>query len=297
MSEMILRVPAYAKINLSLAVTGVREDGMHTLRTVMQTISLCDTVEVQRAETLTFTCSEPSLAGEDNLCVKAAKAFYGATGLAEGASIRLEKKIPTGAGLGGGSSDAATVLRLLNRLYGFPLSEDALFSLAAKLGADVPFCLYGGKCLCTGVGDVLSPLPDDEERALVIAKGPGSLSTAEMYRRLDAHGVPSGVPSGVSSGVPSGAENEFEPVAIELLPEIGDLKRALTDLGGTGAQMTGSGSALFAFFPSMEDAIIAAVAMHLSRRCIAYAWHTLSHEKVSKTFRPAIDGLLFRPYS
>lgn len=276
-----LRAPAYAKINLSLAVTGVRPDGMHTLRTVMQTVSLCDTVEIQRAEALTFTCSEPSLAGEGNLCVKAAKAFYAAletrlaAGLKESVSIRLEKKIPTGAGLGGGSADAAAVLRLLNRLHGYPLPEEALFPLAEKLGADVPFCLYGGKCLCTGVGEELTPLPDGEQRALVIAKGQGSLSTAEMYRRLDARGL---------NAIPDEA-NDFEPVACELLPEIGELKRALTALGGREARMTGSGSALFAFFPSLQEADAAAEALRKTQGCFAAACRTVSHEEVAKIFR------------
>ena len=278
MRNDVFRAPAYAKINLSLSVTGRRVDGMHTLRTVMQTVSLCDTVEVQKADTLTFTCSEPSLAGEDNLCVKAATAFLAAAGLTGGASIHLEKQVPTGAGLGGGSADAAAVLRLLNRLYDFPLQEGTLFSLGAKLGADVPFCLYGGKCLCTGIGEELSPLPDGEERALVIAKGQGSLSTAEMYRRLDA--------SGFTAGFDSGEENDFEPVAIELLPEIGELRRALTALGGEEARMTGSGSALFAFFPSMREAETAAETLRQERGCFAFACRTVSHEEVSKNFLP-----------
>lgn len=277
MSSEVLRASAYAKINLSLAVTGVREDGMHTLRTVMQTVSLCDTVEVRRADALSFTCSEPSLAGEDNLCVRAAKAFFAETGLTGGASIRLEKRIPTGAGLGGGSSDAAAVLRLLNRLYEYPLQEEALFSLAEKLGADVPFCLCGGKCLCTGIGEELSPLPDGERRMLVIAKGQGSLSTAEMYRRLDASG---------SAGRASGEGNDFEPVACELLPEIGELKHALTALGGSEARMTGSGSALFAFFPSMGKAEAAAETLRQTHGCFAVACRTVSHEEVSKMFQP-----------
>lgn len=275
MSETVLRAPAHAKINLSLAVTGVRSDGMHTLRTVMQTVSLCDTVEIQRAEALTFTCSEPSLAGEENLCVKAAKAFYGATGLAGGAAIRLEKRIPTGAGLGGGSSDAAAVLRLLNRLYDFPLREDALFSLAGTLGADVPFCLYGGKCLCTGIGEELSPLPDEAGLPLVIAKGRGSLSTAEMYRRLDARG----------SGADPGVLNAFEPVAVELLPEIGTLIRAMTAAGGAEARMTGSGSALFGFFPSLRAAEAAAASLRKEQGCFAAACQTVSHAEVSGIFR------------
>lgn len=277
MRNDVFRAPAYAKINLSLSVTGRRVDGMHTLCTVMQTVSLCDTVEVQKADTLTFTCSEPSLAGEDNLCVKAATAFFAAAGLTGGASIRLEKHVPTGAGLGGGSADAAAVLRLLNRLYDFPLQEETLFSLGAKLGADVPFCLYGGKCLCTGIGEELSPLPDGEEHVLVIAKGQGSLSTAEMYRRLDA--------SGFTAGFGSGEGNDFEPVAIELLPEIGELRRALTALGGEEARMTGSGSALFAFFPSLQKAEIAAETLRRERNCFAVACRTVSHEEVSKNFR------------
>ncbi|MCH5183925.1 MAG: 4-(cytidine 5'-diphospho)-2-C-methyl-D-erythritol kinase [Oscillospiraceae bacterium] len=279
MNKERLRASAYAKINEFLTVTGRREDGMHTLDTVMQTVSLCDTVEVEKADTLTFTCSEPSLAGEDNLCVKAATAFFAvletrlAAGLTESASIRLEKKIPTGAGLGGGSADAAAVLRLLNRLYGDPLPEETLFSLGERLGADVPFCLYGGRCFCSGIGEVLDPVPDQKWRALVVAKGQRSLSTAEMYRRLDARGAGLGGP------------NAFEPVAIELLPEIGELKRALKALGGRKARMTGSGSALFAFFPSMRKAEIAAEALRRERNCFAVACRTVSHEEVAKNFR------------
>lgn len=277
MSNELLRAPAYAKINVFLDVTGVREDGMHTLATVMQTVSLCDTVEVQKSDTLTFACSEPSLAGEDNLCVKAAKAFFAAAELTGGASIRLEKKIPTGAGLGGGSADAAAVLRLLNRLYDFPLQEEALFPLAAKLGADVPFCLYGGNCVCIGIGEVLDPIPDRKWRALVIAKGQGSLSTAEMYRRLDARG---------SRRNDTSSPNVFEPVAIELLPEIGELKQALKALGGRKACMTGSGSALFAFFPSMRKAELAAETLRRERNCFAVACKTVSHAEVTKNFLP-----------
>lgn len=275
MSGGVLRASAFAKVNLSLAVTGVRADGMHTLRTVMQTVSLCDTIEVERAEELTFACSSPSLAGSDNLCVRAAKAFYGASGLAEGAAIRLEKRIPTGAGLGGGSADAATVLRLLNRLHGFPLAEEALFPLAEKLGADVPFCLYGGKCLCTGIGEQLVPLPDGEARALVIAKGQGSLSTPEMYRRLDAQGLGE-----------SAAQNAFEPVAAELLPEIGVLKHALTAVGGTEVCMTGSGSAMFGFFPSIQAAEAAAAELRKAQGCFAAACRTVSHAESTAILMP-----------
>ena len=269
MNARVLRVSAFAKINLSLSVTGVREDGMHTLRTVMQTVSLCDTVEASRADGLTFSCSVPSLAGESNLCVRAAKAFFGETGLAPGVSLRLEKRIPTGAGLGGGSADAAAVLRLLNRLYGEPLSEEALYPLAAGLGADVPFCLHGGKCLCTGVGEELTPLPDGETLYLVIAKGRGSLSTAEMYHRLD------------EDFAETDALNQFEPIAEALLPEIRAVREALRSAGGGGARMTGSGSALFAFFPTVRAAKAAAHTLRTVHRVFAEPCRTVPRAEIT----------------
>ena len=269
MNARVLRASAYAKINLSLSVTGVRADGMHTLRTVMQTVSLCDTVEASRADGLTFSCSVPWLAGESNLCVRAAKAFFGETRLSPGVSLRLEKRIPTGAGLGGGSADAAAVLRLLNRLYGEPLPEDALYPLAAGLGADVPFCLRGGKCLCTGVGEELTPLPDGETLYLVVAKGDGSLSTAEMYRRLD------------EDFAETDALNQFEPIAEALLPEIRAVREALRFAGGEGARMTGSGSALFAFFPTVRAAETAAQTLRTEHNVFAEPCRTVSRAEIA----------------
>ncbi len=264
MSGRVLRASAYAKINLSLAVTGVRGDGMHTLRTVMQTISLCDTVVSERTDGLSFSCSEPSLAGESNLCVRAARAFFGAAGLAPGVALRLEKRVPSGAGLGGGSADAAAVLRLLNRLYDDPLPGEALYPLAAGLGADVPFCLRGGKCLCTGIGEELTPLPDGDVLHLVVAKGSGGLSTAEMYRRLDE--------------TPAAADvlNQFEPVAEALLPEIRTVREMLVAVGGEGVRMTGSGSALFAFFPTEDMAETAAETLRAGGVQFAEACRTVS---------------------
>ena len=278
MNARVLRASAYAKINLSLSVTGVRADGMHTLRTVMQTVSLCDTVEASRADGLTFSCSVPSLAGETNLCVRAAKAFFGETRLSPGVSLRLEKRIPTGAGLGGGSADAAAVLRLLNRLYGEPLPEDALYPLAAGLGADVPFCLRGGKCLCTGVGEELTPLPDGETLYLVVAKGQGSLSTAEMYRRLDEDFA--------ENHAETDAPNQFEPVAEALLPEIRAVREALRSVGGEGARMTGSGSALFAFFPTERAAESAAQTLQTEHNVFAEACRTVSRAEMRAEIPP-----------
>ncbi len=242
-----MNIKAYAKINLSLALTGVREDGYHTLHSVMQTVSLCDALSVELAETTVFTCSEPSLAGEKNLCIKAAIGFYRETGLDGGARIHLEKHIPTGAGLGGGSADAAAVLRALNVLHGEPLTTERLLALGQTLGADVPFCLHGGKCLCTGIGEVLTPLPAGEPLYLVIAKGADGLSTPDMYRRMDA------VRDTWSAPDRTGYFNDFEPVAESVLPDIAYLKRRLRELGATDAMMSGSGSAVFGIFETEEQ--------------------------------------------
>lgn len=247
-----MKCKAYAKINLTLAITGVREDGYHTLHTVMQQVSLHDDLTVEKAETLTFTCSDPALAGEKNLCVKGAKAFFARTGISGGAKIHLEKSLPTGAGMGGGSADCAAVLKALNTLYGDPLTEEELLALGAALGADVPFCIKGGKCLCEGIGEVLTPLPGGETLFLAVAQGEESLSTPEMYRRADAARELWSHPDR------EGYYNDFEPVAEAVLPEITHLKSRMMALGASFAMMTGSGSAVFGIFGSEESARTAA---------------------------------------
>ncbi len=241
-----MNIKAYAKINLSLALTGVREDGYHTLHSVMQTVSLCDMLSVELAKTTVFTCSEPSLAGDKNLCVKAANAFFANTGLQGGARIHLDKHIPTGAGLGGGSADAAAVLRALNELHGEPLTTEQLLALSATIGADVPFCLQGGKCLCRGIGEVLTPMPT-EPLYLVIAKGADGLSTPDMYRRMDA------VRDTWSSPDRTGYFNDFEPAAEAVLPDVSYLKHRLKALGATVSMMSGSGSAVFGIFETEQQ--------------------------------------------
>ena len=250
-----MKINAYAKINLSLALTGVREDGYHTLHSIMQTVSLCDTLEIERAEQNSFTCTEPALESGSNLCIKARDAFYRATGLQGCVRIHLDKQIPTGAGLGGGSADAAAVLRALNRLYGEPLTNQALLTLSATLGADVPFCLHGGTCLCTGIGEVLTPIEDAKPLYLVIAKGADGLSTPDMYRRMDA------VKETWSSADRTGYFNDFEPVAESVLPDIAYLKQRLLALGASVAMMSGSGSAVFGIFETRSQTEFAAQAI------------------------------------
>ncbi len=236
---------AYAKVNRFLRLTGRRPDGYHTLRSVMQTVSLRDELTYEPGSPFLFDCSDSRLDTPHNLCVKAAKAFFDASGIRPNGHLALRKAIPFGAGLGGGSADAAAVLRLLQEANGRPLSESSLFALALGLGADVPFCIHGGKALCEGIGEVLTILPDEPEEYLLILKPEGALSTAEMYRMWDEMH-----PGGPEQGPDSG--NEFEPIAFRLLPVVQTLRDGLLHMGAREALMTGSGSAVFGRFDSLS---------------------------------------------
>ena len=175
---------APAKINFCLEVRGRRPDGYHELATVMMPLSLADRVALAQSDKLTVTCPGLDIpGGEENIALRAARRFFEAVGLPEGARITIKKQIPAEAGLGGGSADAAAVLRGLQALYGGP-DDGALRDLAVGLGADVPFCLRGHPALCTGIGETLRCIPAPA-LALVLAKGPEGLSTPEVFGRYD----------------------------------------------------------------------------------------------------------------
>lgn len=260
---------AHAKINLTLAVTGKREDGYHTLATVMQEISLADTLRAEKkAAGVTLVCSDPALPTDDgNLCVKAARAYLNAVGQPGGVSLLLEKRIPSGAGLGGGSSDAAATLLMLSELYP---SEADLLALAASLGADVPFFLAGGTCLCTGIGEIVQPLffPGKEQLWCVVAKEGESLSTPAVYHAYDGleskplHDPVQNLVEAMTWGDPEAVYpflfNDLERAAYVLQPEIRDLRTYLKALGADATQMTGSGSAVFGLFRDKSTAAWAA---------------------------------------
>ena len=169
---------ACAKINLTLSVGAKRADGYHDISSVMQTISLCDTLKLTKADTLTLECSRRSLpTGDTNLAYRAAALFFAKTGIGGGASIYLKKYIPVAAGLGGGSSDAAAVLRGLNQLYDVGLTSDELCEMGAELGADVPFCVTGGTALATGIGELLAPVQNNVTMHFVVTAGGEGAST------------------------------------------------------------------------------------------------------------------------
>lgn len=254
---------AYAKVNLTLAVGEKRLDGYHEVVSVMQRVSLHDTLTAEQTrEGITLTCSDPALpSGEENLAHRAASLFFRETGIAGGAALTLEKRIPSQAGLGGGSSDAASVLLALRKLYAPALSDTELETMAAALGSDVPFFIRGGTQLATGRGEVLSPLPPLTDGWFVIVKPTESFSTPAMYRRLDEL-PPACTPPlpPLQGGLPAlaaGLFNRFE-AAIPAGSAVWDIKARLAAYGALASLLSGSGSAVFGLFDT-ETAARAAV--------------------------------------
>ena len=259
---------AYAKVNLTLAVGEKRPDGYHEVVSVMQRVSLCDTLTAEQTrEGITLTCSDPALpSGEENLAHRAASLFFRETGIAGGAALTLEKRIPSQAGLGGGSSDAASALLALRKLYAPALSDTELETMAAALGSDVPFFIRGGTQLATGRGEVLSPLPSLTDGWFVIVKPTESFSTPAMYRRLDEPGsvlvrnsryMQDAVAANNVHAVAAELHNSFERV-VPKDSSLRTIKDALRAQGALASLLSGSGSAVFGLFDT-ETAARAAV--------------------------------------
>lgn len=258
-----MRLNANAKINLTLDITGIRSDGFHTLRSVMVPITLCDELVIEKNENFVFDCNIEALKTEDNLCVRAAKSFFEKTGIKPQASVYLEKRIPFPAGLGGGSSDAASVIKGLNEFFGAPLDETELYSLAEKLGSDVPLCLLGSPALCEGRGEELTPIKMPCELNVVIAIGKSRLSTPSVYRRYDEMKLPvrndsekflSCLEKGDFVGMVLSMGNAFEPVADILAPETKQLRKLFADYGAKTSRLSGSGPSVFGIFETEEEA-------------------------------------------
>lgn len=180
------KLKANAKINLTLSITGKREDGYHLIDTIMQNISLCDKIKVKISKNISVFCKDSDIENEKNIAYKAAELFFKETGICGGAEIKIKKSIPMSAGLGGGSADAAAVLLALNKIYGADLSNEKLEELALSLGADVPFFIEGGTKRAEGIGEILTTLKPLKKGYFILAKADKKPSTAEMYKRLDS---------------------------------------------------------------------------------------------------------------
>ena len=274
-----LQVKAYAKINLALDVLSKRHDGYHNIRTIMQCLALHDTLEIEKARererSVSVACESSNVpVNETNLAYKAAIRMIDTFGLQHGVNIHIHKVIPVSAGLAGGSSNAAATLRGINELFGLGLSLYALADIGKSIGADVPYCVFGGTVLAEGIGEKLTPLPDHPPISVVLAKPSVEVSTSQVFREFaqaDIAGEPdfntiiNGIRldniNEISRGISSGVANVLECVTAATHPIIHDIKSELMQSGALCAQMSGSGPTVFAYFTNKAHAVAAAQAL------------------------------------
>jgi 4-diphosphocytidyl-2-C-methyl-D-erythritol kinase len=274
-----MRSKAPAKINLLLRVLRKRPDGYHDLASVMQQISIYDELEyTMQQEGITLHCPGTDLpTNEQNLIYRAAQTIFNHTGYRNGVEIILNKYIPSAAGLGGGSSDAATTLMTLNDLCSLGLSKTELMKLGAKLGADVPFFIFGSSAFATGIGDKLQTLPDLPQINMVLINPIFPLSTKTVYENLNLALTKKknnySIPRFYALGdVIRELHNDLEAVSLKMHPELNDLKQMLMNEGALGALMSGSGPTLFGIFADEKSAKEAreAILKKVSGECLVF---------------------------
>ena len=261
-----MELKARAKINLSLDVIGRRPDGYHLVRMVMQTVDICDTLilEEREAAGIALTCDAPGVPTDSrNLAWKAAELLIREFQIRRGVSILLKKRIPSAAGLAGGSADAACTMKGINALFGLDLSEEELCRRAVKLGADVPYCIMGGTALSEGIGEVLTRLAPMPDCYMVLAKPEDSVPTGQVYHDLDllkdyshpdVDGQVRAIEKGDLDGIVSRTGNVLELVTIPRHPSVAELIHMMKKNGAEGAGMSGSGPTVFGIFRRKEDA-------------------------------------------
>lgn len=255
---------APAKLNLTLDITGLAPNGYHTLDMVMHTVSLCDMVTVEPMDEIQLVCPDWLPHGPKNLAWRAAELLRAHAGEARGARITLEKRIPAQAGMGGGSADAAAVLKGLNELWGLGLTVGELCAIGLALGSDVPFAVAGGTARVRGVGEEIEPIHGVKPLWFLLAKPDGGVGTAEAYRLYDEIGAAArpdndrfaeALQCGDFGGMARFGGNALEKAAMELLPAIEELLAMVRRTGAPYAAMTGSGAAVFAVFETEGEAM------------------------------------------
>ncbi len=293
MNSTTLSLPSFAKINLSLQILGKRTDGYHELKTVLQTISLHDDLhfDLSGDGSITLTCNDQDIPSDErNLVVRAAYALKDRYKVDKGAGIRLHKRIPVQAGLGGGSSNAAVSLLALAKLWQVEVTELDLHEIAESLGADVPFFLLGGTALGEGTGTTLSALPDSLIRHLIVVTPNASVPTAKAYAAVNSAALTTPGVDPILSRSQTGAQfqdstpgplqndlkNDFESVIFDIEPEIKRTKAALLHAGAMDALLAGSGSSVFGVFSSPEAQQIAINKIQLEAGWRMFACVTLS---------------------
>ena len=262
-----MRIEARAKINWTLDILGRREDGYHLMDMLMQSVALSDLITLEDAEETRLTISNcPWLTcGEDNLMMKAVRAMQQEAGTERGVAMRLEKRLPSGAGMGGGSADAAAVIAGLNKLWGLNLTQARMEAIGLTLGADVPFCLRGGLCRTTGIGEEMRSLPCAKNYWLVVVQPCRGLSTREVFTayaaedhaafaKPDTDAAQQALETGNIALLSRSLGNVLQPVSERMRPPIARAIADLKALGAVTALMTGSGSAVFGVFLSAPQA-------------------------------------------
>lgn len=264
---------AYAKVNLSLDVIGKRPNGYHDLRMVMQTVDLYDVITMDKIpnSAIELTINIPGLeADESNLCYKAAKFYMDEYGIKEGVKIHLEKNIPMAAGMAGGSTDAAAVLKGMEQLFAKGATTEKLCELGVKCGADVPYCIIGGTALAEGIGEVLTPLPNVPACPLVLCKPNFDVSTKFVYTNLhldtleahpDVDGMVEDIKAGDLEAVAAKMGNVLETVTETKYTDITEIKKAMVENGAFASMMSGSGPTVFGLCKTVADATKAAEAL------------------------------------
>ncbi len=258
-----IKLKSRAKINLHLDIVGKREDGYHLLETIMQQIDLYDDIEITKTDSgiITNTSSEYVPDGEKNIAYKAAKILIDDFPSINGVKINIEKRIPVGAGLGGGSSNAACVLIGMNKLFNLNLSDEQLIEYGVKLGADVPFAIIGGTAIATGIGEILTKIKGLNNQWVLITKPNLSVSTKEIYENFDTSKIRKtrdlnklveSIESQDISTMSNLMFNSLEEVTFSKYSSAKDLKQKLKELGATAVMMSGSGPTIFGFYKTFD---------------------------------------------
>lgn len=260
-----MRMKAYAKVNISLDIVGKREDGYHLLEMIMQSIDLYDEIVIEKQKKeITIKCNKPYVpTDERNLAYKAAQLFIEKYNIDSGVNINIKKNIPVCAGLAGGSTDAATVLKIMNSLFNINASDEELMILGLRLGADVPYCIKGGTALCKGIGEEVTALKGFKDKVIVLVKPPFGVSTNSVYQEFNIekarnHPNTNLIIDAINNDnlkmVCDNMKNLLENVTLRKHKILINIKEEMRHNGAMGTMMSGSGPTVFAFFDDMLKA-------------------------------------------
>ena len=295
MTDKNFTLPSFAKINWLLRILGRREDGFHELFTIFQTVSLFDKISFAKSDELILTCDNENIpTDETNLIVKAARLLKDEFGVKSGVRIHLEKRIPAPGGLGGGSSNAAVALLGLATLWDLEIGFESLVEIGARLGADVPFFLYGGTAFGTGRGTEIVPMSEFKEKHLLIVTPDVHVSTAEAFAQVKATYLTKETSKSILKICQNEAgsfnlrqnnfSNDFEKSVFRGFPEIERVKRKLLESGARTALLSGSGASVFAIFDNEETRQAAQKALDKEKNWRKFAVATISSDEYRAAF-------------